>query len=276
MHSTAATQPKEFGTALTIAGFDPSSGAGCSADLMVLATHGIFATAAVTALTVQSTAGVRAVEATRPELLQQILDCLEDDLPPAAIKIGMLATAAQVRVVAAYLRQVKLLRSVQVVVDPVMQSSSGATLLDHSGIEALQDELLPLVDAVTPNLGEAAALSGKPCTSRAQMQVCATALHTRYPHLRVIITGGHLDVPADLLLDAQEFHWLKAKRIETRATHGTGCAFSTALLAHRMQGKSWTEATASAKAYVADAMRRAVPRGKGNGPMDLIVGLSGR
>ena len=256
--------------ALTIAGFDPSSGAGVSADLLVFAAHGIFGTAAITALTVQSTQGVRTVQATGPELLRDTLRCLEEDLPPDAIKIGMLASAEHVHTTADYIRQVRLQRSLQVVLDPVLRSSSGAVLLDVGGVDALKRELLPVVDAITPNLPEAEVLSGLPCRSPVEMEACAKELQSRYPHLRVVITGGHLANPQDFVLADGEARWLTGERIPTRATHGTGCAFSTALLAQRMQGTGWPEAAARAKAYVANAMATAVARGHGHGPMNLF------
>lgn len=267
---------RDYSTAIAIAGFDPSSGAGCTADLMVFAAHGIFATTAITALTVQSTRGIFSVEPTRTELLQQMLACLEEDLPPAAVKIGMLATAAHVRTVATYLREARSRRPRIVVLDPVLRSSSGTMLLEPDGMRALRDELLPLVDAITPNLREAEVLAEEPCATPAQMELCAAALHARYPQLRVIVTGGHLQLPADLLLDGGDLHWFQGKRIATRSTHGTGCAFSTALLAGRMLGYDWVMATVRAKAYVANAMRTAVPRGKGYGPMALLPMLSSK
>ncbi len=256
--------------AQTIAGHDPSSGAGMTADMLVFAAHGLFATSAITALTVQSTTGVQRVEPVSPQLLRQTLDCLEADLPPNGIKIGMLATAGNVSVVADYIANVRARRSLLVVLDPVLRSSSGTALLDHEGYEAVAHLLLPSVDAITPNLQEAELLSGLPCLTWENTLAAAKALRERYANLAVIVTGGHLPAPADLLLHEAGPQWFHGERIHTRATHGTGCAFSSALLANRLLGADWSEATAAAKQFVADAMRQAVPRGQGSGPMALF------
>ncbi len=257
-------------TALTIAGHDPSSGAGITADVLVFAAHGLFATSAITALTVQSTTGVRHVEPVSPHLLRQSLDCLEEDLPVDGIKIGMLATAENVHTVAEYLARVRRERAIQVVLDPVLTSSSGALLLDDAGVQLLLRDLLPLVDVITPNLQEAALLSGLPCRAHEDMLAAASALRATSTNLTVIVTGGHLTEPADLLLEDAGPRWFPGKRIRTRSTHGTGCAFSSALLANRMLGATWSQAAQSAKNFVTEAMQKAVPRGQGKGPMSLF------
>ena len=259
-------------TALTMAGFDPSSGAGVTADVLTFAAHGVFATAAITALTVQSTRGVEAVHAVEPEVLRATLHCLEADLPPVGIKIGMLGSAALVQVVAEYVDAVRRRRAVTVVLDPVLRSSSGTSLLRGAGQHPLL-ALLPLVDAVTPNLAEAAVLTGLPCTEPADMEKCALALRRQYPTLQVILTGGHLHQPADLLADAEGLHWFDGAHLQTTSTHGTGCAFSAALLAGRLHGAGWAKATAAAKEFVRQAMQQAVPHGNGCGPLALVPQL---
>ncbi len=261
-------------TALTIAGYDPSSGAGITADLLTLAAHGIFATSAITASTVQSTMGVFAVHPVEPEVLRQTLDCLEEDLPPDGVKLGMLGGAAAVDIVAGYLRRVRARRSVQVVLDPVLLSSSGASLL-RQGAASL-DMLLGLVDAVTPNLNEAAALTGLPCATAEEMERCAAALRQHYPTLAIVLTGGHLPQPSDLLLDEAGPRWFNGEPIATTSTHGTGCAFSSALLAARLRGLQWPDSVASAKQFVAQSLRDAVPHGRGRGPMALLPQLGRR
>jgi hydroxymethylpyrimidine/phosphomethylpyrimidine kinase len=267
-------------TVLTIAGFDPSSGAGVTADLMVFAAHRLFGASAITALTVQSTVGVRSVHPVAPEILRSTLDCLHADLPPSGIKIGMLAAAANVLVVCEYLEKVRAgssRHSVPVVLDPVLLSSSGRELLDQEGIGLLCERLLPLVDWVTPNLAELAALSGQRvdardgmpgASRRLQRQVSgALAIH----RLGVFATGGHLDPPDDLLLapDGTEL-WLSGKRIDSRATHGTGCALSSAFLTRLALGDSPVEAAREAKEYVAGAIRASSPQGSGSGPMQHL------
>jgi hydroxymethylpyrimidine/phosphomethylpyrimidine kinase len=261
-------------TVLTIAGFDPSSGAGITADLMVFAAHGLFGTSAITALTVQSTQGVRSTHAVSSDLLRNTLDYLDLDLPPAGIKIGMLGDAANVAGVCDYLETVRGRSGegrIPVVLDPVVQSSSGRELLDADGLMLLRDRLLPLVDWVTPNLAELAALTGLPVATREDLPAASLALQRQTSdnragaRLGVFATGGHLDPPDDLLLtSAGEQIWLSGTHIETRATHGTGCALSSAFLSRLVLGDSPAEAAGAAKRYVAAAMSSATIRGSGN------------
>ncbi len=260
-------------TALTIAGFDPSSGAGITADLLTFAAHRVFATAAITALTVQSTRGVFAVELVPPEVLRQTLLRLEEDLPPAGIKIGMLGSADHAAVVADYLAEVRSRRHVEVVLDPVVRSSSGAALLDAAEAWRPVRGLLTWVDVVTPNLAEAAALTGLPCGTREQMVRCAEHLRTDFPLLHVVVTGGHLAECTDLLCGPEGLLWFDGVHLSSRSTHGTGCAFSSALLAEKLQGRSWAEAAKLAKGFVARGIDRATPRGSGHGPLALLPQL---
>jgi hydroxymethylpyrimidine/phosphomethylpyrimidine kinase len=255
--------------ALTIAGFDPSSGAGVTADLMVFAAHGHFGTSAITSLTVQSTTGVRDSQPVAAETVRATLDCLHQDLAPSGIKIGMLATAEIVAVVADYLETLRQESPrVPVVVDPVMRSSSGRELLSVDGRGLLLERLLPRADWVTPNLGELSLLSGLPVERRDQLAAAAKALQERLPGLNVLATGGHLDRPDDLLLTREgTIHWIGGERIESSSTHGTGCALSSALLSRLIEGDSPVEASTAAKLYVTEAIRRATLLGHGHGPL---------
>ena len=263
--------------ALTIAGFDPSSGAGITADLAVFAAHGIFGISAITALTVQSTMGVRRSQTASPELLAATLACLQDDLPPQGIKIGMLGRAEQVRVVAEFLRPLRTISARPLVVlDPVLRSSSGSVLLNQDGLSLLQSDLLPLVDAVTPNAEELCVLTDLPCENGDEIAVAARALAARYPGLTVIATGGDGPQPDDLLLHEGTETLLRGERIETSSTHGTGCAFSSALLCRLLRDDEMSAAVTAAKRYVEQAMRTAVPRGHGYGPMNLLWPISRR
>ncbi len=257
-------------TALSIAGFDPGSGAGITADLLTFARFGIFASSAVTALTVQSTRGVRRVQPVDPTLLRDTLEELEADLPADGIKIGMLGGAPQVRVVVDFLQAVRARRKVTVVVDPVLVSSSGAVLLDETGVNMLREELLPLVDAVTPNVPEAALLTGLACRHAAAAEQCAAAVAARYPRLVPVVTGGHLEPTSDLVWQQGNGTWIPGERLGSRATHGTGCVYSSALLAARLLGKDWPRAAAMAKAFVTQAIRTARPHGAGKGPTNLL------
>ncbi len=260
-------------TVLTIAGYDPSSGAGITADLMVFAAHGLFGTSCITSLTVQSTLGVVASHPVAPDLLRDTLGCLFADLPPAGIKIGMLGTAASVHVVADFLAQVRSKSPLTpVVLDPVLCSSSGRELLDPAGVEALRARLLPLVDWVTPNLDELALLTGLPVKVRADLPTAAGALQRMGGlGLSVLATGGHLESPDDLLLlPGGQLAWLAGELIASNSTHGTGCAFSSALLSRLVMGDAPLAAAVAAKEYAAEAIRTAVPRGGGRGPLNHL------
>ena len=274
--SSAARPP----VALTIAGFDPSSGAGITADLQVFAAHGLFGTACITALTVQSTQGVAAVEQVS-HLVGPTLEHLNADLPPAGIKIGMLGNAEAVRAVTTYLAGLRARGiDIPVVLDPVLRSSSGKSLLSGRGISLLKEELLPLVDWVTPNFTELEEISGEAMLLPAQedADVVLHVLHQRYPSLNVVATGGEDPegcLEANLCVDSLmtmrgELHRFSAERVATTSTHGTGCAFSSALLSRLILGDNPHQAVAAAKSYVTEALKRAPGLGKGKGPLNLL------
>jgi hydroxymethylpyrimidine/phosphomethylpyrimidine kinase len=272
-------------TVLTIAGFDPSSGAGVTADLMVFAAHGLFGTSCITALTVQSTLGVMASHPISTEIVGETLRCLHADLPPAGIKIGMTATDSNIFTISDYcaLHSVKhaISRTIPIVLDPVIRSSSGRELIDAEGLEIMRSHLLPQVDWITPNLYELAALSGEvverrqdiPRVSRILQQ--ATAKQEDRSRIGIITTGGHMDSPDDYLLmpDGEEF-WLPGTRIETTSTHGTGCAFSSAFLSRLVLGDTPLDACRSAKTYVAGALRLAKPIGRNTGPINHLWNIA--
>jgi len=268
-------------TVLTIAGFDPSSGAGVTADLMVFAAHSLFGTACITALTVQSTQGVRSTHPTAATVLQATLDCLEEDIPPAGIKIGMLATEDNTSVICDYLDKHQQEHWnlpqgwIPVVLDPVLRSTSGRELLDSEGVTLMRDRMLPQVDWITPNIDELARLSGVEIASRDDMPRACRALQTRTAkspdghRLGILATGGHLEPPDDfLLLPTGEGVWLPGERVNTRSTHGTGCALSSAFLSRLVLGDTPRQAAQAAKRYVSDALTTAVSIGSGFGPMN--------
>lgn len=259
-------------TILTIAGFDPSSGAGATADLTVIAAHGYFGTAAISALTVQSTMGVRGVYPVAASVLDETLTCLHDDIRPIGIKIGMLGNCENVRVVAKYLRTIRgdgL--PLQVVLDPVILSSSGRELLDAAGLDRMQQELLPLVDWITPNLDELRILAGMTVHTADDIEGAVAVLQQRYDGLNVVATGGHLDAADDFvaLADGRQ-EWMRALKIESQATHGTGCAYSTALVCGLAGGGDGRAAARAAKEFVAKAIRFAPAIGQGKGPLNLL------
>jgi hydroxymethylpyrimidine/phosphomethylpyrimidine kinase len=254
-----------------MAGFDPSSGAGVTADLKTFAAHGIYGVAAITALTVQSTQAVRAIEPVRPSLFRETLDCLAADISLAGVKLGMLASAGLVAEAEHFLRARPGLREC-VVLDPVLRSSSGTALLDAEGRALLRERLLGVVGWITPNLDELALLTGLEVRTREQVPAAAERLAKQAakignPGIAIVVTGGHLDRPDDYLLLEGQGSWLPGERVETRATHGTGCAFSCALLAELVLGRSGSKAVESAKRYVAGALRSAYPVGQGRGPL---------
>jgi hydroxymethylpyrimidine/phosphomethylpyrimidine kinase len=262
-------------TVLTIAGFDPSSGAGVTADLMVFAAHGLFGVSCITALTVQSTMGVMATYPVAAEVVRSTLDCLQADLPAAGIKIGMLSTASNVATVADFLTELRGLHGqgtrVPVVLDPVLRSSSGRELLDPEGVTSLRERLLPLVDWVTPNLDELGILTVRSVVGRNDLAAAGRALQSCGSNLNVFATGGHLNPPDDLVLTAGgEEHWLAGEHIVTQSTHGTGCALSSALLSRIVLGDDALSASVAAKKYVAEAIRSAAPLGCGHGPINHL------
>ncbi len=256
---------------LTIAGFDPSSGAGVTADLKTFAAYGIYGVAAITALTVQSTQAVRAVEPVRPSLFRETVEHLAADITLAGVKLGMLASAGLVAEAEHFLRARPELRH-RVVLDPVSRSSSGASLLDAEGISQLRERLLGVVGWVTPNLDELALLTGVEVRTRDRVPPAAERLLRQAasignPDLAIIVTGGHLDRPDDYLLVEGGGRWLPGERVRTRSTHGTGCAFSSALLAELVLGRAGADAVEAAKRYVTEALRAAYPIGEGRGPL---------
>lgn len=259
---------------LTIAGFDPSSGAGITADLKTFAAFDVYGMAAITALTVQSTQGVRATEAVSPELLRETLVCLADDVTFAAIKIGMLASSGVVAQVVRFLAQVPLAPEF-VVLDPVVRSSSGRELLAPDGVAALRRELLPLVGWVTPNLDELALLTDRPLArdSRTVEEQAGRLAELAGQGLGVVATGGHLDEPDDYVFWRSKGVWLKGERVDTGSTHGTGCAFSSALAAGLANGSRPMDAVRGAKQFVTEALRAARPVGMGRGPMHHLYRL---
>ena len=273
--SSRSSPPASRPLALTIAGYDPSSGAGITADLLTFQAHGLFATSAITALTVQSTQGVAAVEPVSTALLRHTLQHLEIDLPPQGIKIGMLGSDSAVETVADYLHTIALRIShnsqIPIVLDPVLRSSSGAFLLPSEALETLCKRLLPLVTWITPNWPELALLSGEPVTTLAQAAAAASSLSARYPTLNQVVTGGDQVAPTDLLRLADgTLHTLSGEHVETHSTHGTGCAFSTSFLSNLILKKPALEAAIAAKHYVTEALRRSPPIGHGRGPLDLL------
>ncbi|OLC95273.1 MAG: bifunctional hydroxymethylpyrimidine kinase/phosphomethylpyrimidine kinase [Acidobacteria bacterium 13_1_40CM_4_58_4] len=252
---------------LTIAGFDPSSGAGVTADIKTIAAHGCYGVACITALTVQSTSGVRRIKPLSPDLVAETLKELTSDVAIAAVHIGMLGSGRIVRAVAEFLAKEK---PQNVVLDPILKSSSGTDLVDRTGARLLIEKLLPLATIVTPNVDEASALTGLAVTNPEQMRAAATKLQAMGAEA-VVITGGDLEKAIDLLSFTSkrgiEQEIFKSDRQRSNSTHGTGCAFATAVACHLAQGRGLPEAVLLAKAYVSAAIANAHPMGRGTGPV---------
>lgn len=252
---------------LTIAGFDPSSGAGVTADVKTIAAHGCYGVACITALTVQSTAGVRRTEAVSAQLVTETLEELSADLEISAVHVGMLGSGKVVRAVTDFLEKDGLRN---IVLDPIIRSSSGCDLIDAPGLRILVERLLPLATVVTPNLDEAAALTELAVTNLEQMRQAAAKLH-EMGAASVVITGGHLEKAIELLSFASprghQQEIFKSERQESKSTHGTGCAFATAMACHMARGRGLPEAVLLSKAYVAAAISNAHPLGRGIGPV---------
>jgi hydroxymethylpyrimidine/phosphomethylpyrimidine kinase len=265
---------------LTIAGFDPSSGAGVTADIKTIAAHGCYGVSCITAMTVQSTSGVKRVEAVDPALVTDTLQELVADLEIAAVHIGMLGSGKVARAVADFLKPVGSDKSrlPNIVLDPILKSSSGADLLDAAGTRILIDRLVPLADVVTPNVDEAAMITGmKRVEELDEMRAAAAKLHEMGASA-VVVTGGHLEKATDLLSfptkRAIEQEVFKAERQRSKSTHGTGCAFATAMACHLALDRGLAEATLLAKTYVTAAISNGQPLGKGIGPVHHLYRMS--
>jgi hydroxymethylpyrimidine/phosphomethylpyrimidine kinase len=253
-------------SALTIAGSDSSGGAGIQADLKTFAALGVYATSAITAVTAQNTLGVIAVEPLMADLVTAQIEAVAGDIDIHVTKTGMLATSAIVEAVAAAIEELEL---PMVVVDPVMLASSGDSLLDDDGIQAMRAELLPRAFVVTPNIPEAEILSGRQILSLDDVREAARRIHALGP-TAVVIKGGHGsgDEIVDVMFDGDHLVEFRTPRIQTSAIHGTGCAFASAIAAHLALGFSLAEATEKAQAYVAGAIRHALSIGHGQGLLD--------
>lgn len=250
---------------LTIAGFDPSSGAGVTADIKTIAAHGCYGVAALTALTVQSTSGVRRCEPVDVALLRESLEELNRDSKISAVHIGMLGTASVTNAVADFLESAQL---PCVVLDTIIKSSSGAMLLDDAGITVLADRLLPLASVITPNAQEAAVLTGTTVDSIEETKQAAQQLKEMGAKA-VVITGGHLNPTVDVLLAANgDLQTFKSEKLDTNYTHGTGCAFSTSIACNLAQGRPLSEAVLMAKSFLTAAIANGYPIGKGVNPVN--------
>jgi len=254
---------------LSIAGSDSGGGAGIQADLKTFHSFRTFGTTAVTAITAQNTRGVSAVHAVPVDIVRAQVRAVAEDLPPAAFKTGMLATAALVREIARAVADHSLQNFV---LDPVMVATSGDRLLDRDAEATIAEELLPLATLVTPNLDEAAILAGVDVADVAGMRRAAEALVARGARA-VLLKGGHLRTAelTDLLFDGTDWHEWRRPRLDTRNTHGTGCTLSAAVAAGLAHGRPLLTAVADALDFVRRAMEAAPSLGSGHGPLNHLV-----
>ncbi|MFP3868063.1 MAG: bifunctional hydroxymethylpyrimidine kinase/phosphomethylpyrimidine kinase [Desulfobacteraceae bacterium] len=250
---------------MIIAGSDPSAGAGLQQDLKVATLLGAYGLTVVTALTVQNTMGVQAVHPVAAPVVAAQLEAVLGDIRVDAVKLGMLANEDIVRVVVAKLREAEI---PMVILDPVLAASDGSPLLAEAGVEILKQELLPLATMVTPNLSEAARLTGLEVLEVAGMEAAAQALQQQGVRW-VLVTGGHLPgEPIDVLYDGVNCYRLPGVRQAQPHTHGSGCALATALATLLAQGKALPEAVNQAKELVAQAITYGLPLGQGRGPVN--------
>ena len=252
-------------TALSIAGSDPSGGAGIQADIKTMMANGVYAMTAVTALTAQNTTGVQGILEVTPDFLTLQLDSVFSDIFPDAVKTGMVASAPLIEAIA---DRLTAWQAKNIVVDPVMVATSGSRLLREEAMEALRRKLLPLAAVITPNIPEAELLSGRTIRTRKDMADAAARIHGDCG-CAVLCKGVHsVEDASDLLYDGSGFRWFEGRRIENPNTHGTGCTLSSAIAANLAKGLPLEEAVDRAKQYISGALAAMLDLGKGSGPLD--------
>ena len=251
---------------LTIAGSDPSGGAGIQADLKTLSANGVFGMSVLTSITAQNTCGVSTVFHLPPDIIEAQIDAIFSDIPVTTIKTGMLATPSIIMTVSKKL----ITKSIEhLVVDPVMVAKGGHVLLEEEAISSLKSELCPQAFLITPNIFEAEVLSGMTIMTLAEVRTAAKIIY-ELGCRHVLIKGGHLQEQpgTDLLYDGRFFRMYKGEYLQTQNTHGTGCTLASAIAAHLAKGKPIADAVEAAKAYTTEAIRHSFTLGKGHGPTD--------
>lgn len=267
---------------LTIAGSDSSGGAGIQADIKTIQAHGLFATSAITAITAQNTTGVRSVQEITPALVDDQINAVFEDIRPDAVKIGMVSSPEIVHVIARALRRHN---ATNVVVDPVMVATSGSALIKSDAIHALEQELFPLAQVITPNLAEAQTLANVPIQCAADMEQAATTIAASVAGEgpAVLVKGGH-QLPQQsscaandvLRLPTGQLIWLQGTRINNPNTHGTGCTLSSAIACGLAKGMSVEDACRAAKRYIEGALAAQLDLGAGSGPLHHNYNLDAR
>ena len=257
-------------TALSIAGSDSSGGAGIQADLKTMTLNGVYAMSAITALTAQNTTGVKGIMESTPDFLAKQIDAVFEDIYPDAVKIGMVSSSELIKTISDRLRSYK---AKNIVLDPVMVSTSGSRLISENATETLKHELIPLSSVITPNIPEAEVLSGIRITDEEDMAKAAKLIGDDYG-CAVLVKGGHSVSDAnDLLYAGKTFKWFMGKRIDNPNTHGTGCTLSSAIAANLAKGFSLEDSVRRAKEYVSGALSDMLDLGQGAGPMNHAFDL---
>jgi len=250
---------------LTIAGSDCSGGAGIQADIKTITAHKMYAMSAITALTAQNTTGVYGIEEVAPEFVGQQIDCIFNDIRPDAVKIGMVSSSKIIEVIVEKLIQYK---PENIVIDPVMVSTSGSKLLCDDAMNTLITKLIPLATVITPNIPEAEVLCGFSIKNEADMIKAAKKISNTLKGA-VLVKGGHLVNDAiDLLYENGNIHWYRSERINNPNTHGTGCTLSSAIACNLAEGKSLSTSIENAKIYLTGALKAGLNLGQGSGPLE--------
>ncbi|TCL58378.1 hydroxymethylpyrimidine/phosphomethylpyrimidine kinase [Kineothrix alysoides] len=255
---------------LSIAGSDCSGGAGIQADLKTFSAHGVFGMTVIASVVAENTFRVIEYQDIRPDIIEKQIDAVFEDIPPDALKIGMLSCKEGMLAVAGKLREWK---PVNVVIDPVMYAKNGCALMDPDSIDTLIAEVVPLADVITPNIPEAEKMAGMSVHTQEDMKKAARIIHDMGCRA-VLVKGGHSEGDAtDILFDGSEFYCFSAPRIQTKNTHGTGCTYSSAIASNLALELPIRQAVARSKQYVTTAIAHSLEIGKGNGPTDHFYDL---
>lgn len=255
-------------TALTIAGSDCSGGAGVQADIKTMEANGVYAMSVISVLTAQNTLGVQRLFPVSAECMKAQIDSVFADIFPDAVKIGMPGTTELIQIIAERLRHYQ---AKHIVLDPVMLSSSGSTLVDEKAAEMMKTELFPLAEVLTPNIPEAEVLTGKKIQTREEMEQAAEQMSREYG-TAIVLKGGHAKADAnDLLYEKGKSIWIEGERMLNPNTHGTGCTFSSAIAAGLAEDWDLETSVRRAKAYMQRAIGAGLDLGQGNGPLEHMV-----
>jgi hydroxymethylpyrimidine/phosphomethylpyrimidine kinase len=272
LYKINAFKEENMKTALTIAGSDSCGGAGIQADIKTMMANGVYAMSVITALTAQNTTGVTGIMEVTPEFLEEQLEDVISDIYPDAVKIGMVSSEELIGTIAWNLKKFHIKN---IVVDPVMVSTSGSKLINDNAINTLKERLLPLADVVTPNIPEAEILSGISIKTTEDMIKAAALISNKYDSA-VLCKGGHsLNDANDLLYSNDSYQWFSGKRIDNPNTHGTGCTLSSAIASNLAKGYDLNLSIEKAKNYISGTLEAMLDLGKGSGPINHGFAIKG-